>query len=473
MTRAESSGSRWRNWARNFSCRPESLHRPGSLAEIVNIVNAARAAGRTLRPVGSGYSYTRLVQTDAVMVSLERYRGIEELDLGGARGRTGTVRVRAGTQLRDLMRALAAQGLALEILGDIDRQTVAGAVATGTHGTGVSLGNLSTLLEELTLVTAQGEVRTFRRGDEAFPAAQVSLGALGVVASAVLRVVPLYRLEIERRCDTLDAVLARLEDDAQSNRNYEFFWFPCSQVVYTKRMNVASESIRRVPTPSRWRRFVGDVVLENLALWVTCRVNLCWPRLRARLVDLTRRCVPRGTVVLPAHEAYATPRLVKHQELEYALPRARACAVLRELAVAFERHGVRTLFPVEVRFTRADDALLSPSAGRDVVYIAVHTHLDEDYREYFDLCEEIFLAHDGRPHWGKLHGLDAGRLATMYPGWDEFERVRRSLDPAGMFLNRYLRRVLGPARTDAPETEATPERAQPRSVAHAAEAARS
>ena len=426
--------ARWTNWGRNFVCRPAELCTPASVEDVVAIVRAAREAGRGIRPVGAGYSYTRLVQTDDIMISLDRWTGVESID------RDGLATVRAGTRLGPLVRELAARDRAMENLGDIDRQTVAGAIATSTHGTGVTLGTLSTHVAGLELVTAGGQVLTLTPADgDLFRAAAVSLGALGIVTRVTLRTQPLYWLHVRRRRDTFDAAVRDLETSVRANRNYEFFWFPKSPLVYSKSMNLSGRRTGGGRTAKRW---ISDIVNENAAVWAMCEINRRWPSARDRILDLAGGLVPQDESVQRADAAYATERLVVHQELEYAVPAGRAAATLVELDDRLRRFPTRTLFPVEVRFTRADDLLLSPATGRDVAYIAVHTYWKEDHEEFFDAAEDVFRAAGGRPHWGKMHSLKAADLEALYPAALTFDRLRRRLDPSGMFENGYLRRVL-------------------------------
>jgi FAD-linked oxidoreductase len=437
MPRSGTRYAHWRNWAGNFVCQPQVRHRPSSVAEVAAIVRQARQEGRSVRPVGSGYSYTRLVQTDDVMLSLDRFAGVETID------DAGVATVRAGTVLGPLVRELAARGGALQNLGDIDKQTVAGAIATSTHGTGITLGTISTRITGVELVTADGEVRWIGPEDgNLLRAAAVSLGVLGIVTRVKLQTEPLYWLHIERKRITFDGALEDLDANVRNNRNYEFFWFPRSDLVYSKTMNESAQRTGGGRTLGRW---VNDIVNENAAMWAVCHVNRRFPSMRQRLLDLGANLVPQDRSVQRADNAYATERLVVHQECEYAVPAARAVETLVRLNDRLHRFPTRTLFPIEVRFTRADDLLLSPAYGRDVAYIAVHTWWKEDHEEYFDAAEDIFRAAGGRPHWGKMHTLNGADLAALYPKSADFGAIRRRLDPTGLFLNGYLKRILRPS----------------------------
>lgn len=430
----------WRNWNDNFVCRPERLLAPRTTEDVVSIVRDARARERRVRPVGAGYSYTPLVQTDHDLVSLDALSGVWEIDL-----ESGTAVAGPGTRLHQLAAALARHGAALANCGDIDRQSLAGAIATGTHGTGIGIGSISSQIVALTLVNGLGEVVDLQAGrDEAqFRAAAVSLGALGIVTSIRLKIQPLYTLHIQRGAETLEQLLGRLDHHVRSNRNFEFFWFPGDDLTYTKRMNVAPKSAAPFAPARDGVRFLNDIVIENGLLAVACETTRRNQALRGAWLRLGRALVPHDASDLPANRAYTTPRLLRHYEVEYALPAERGAEALAFLDAALRKHPVKTVIPIEVRFSSAEAFPLSPAYGREVMYVAVHAHRAEDYQEYFDLCEAIFLSYDGRPHWGKLHSLRAPELAARYPAWDDFQSVRAAFDPERRFTNGYLARLLG------------------------------
>jgi FAD-linked oxidoreductase len=424
----------WRNWSGLVEARPAGFHRPGSLEALRRVVREATARGHTVRPVGQGHSFTPLCASEQVMVSLERLQGVESVDTA-ARVATAW----AGTRLKELGEALARLGLAMENLGDINHQSIAGAVSTGTHGTGAALGSLSTQVVGLTLVTAEGEVVECspEQEPELFQAARLSLGALGVVAQVRLRLVPAYRLRLVRRSLSLEECLAHLEQARTRHRHYEFFWFPHSDQVQTKEMDVTE-----APARSRSRAWLEELVVENALFLLaneTCRLR---PELCASVSRLSGRLASKGEAVGPSHTVFATSRLVRFQEMEYAVPVERGAACLRELVEFIRRQQVPVYFPLEYRFVKGDDIPLSPMYGRDSALIAVHQYQGMEWRSYFEGAEAIFRNHGGRPHWGKHHWQTAATLRPLYPRWEHFQQVRERLDPHGRFLNPYLRRLL-------------------------------
>src|SRR5215212_7511676 len=231
----------WSNWSGSVTTSPVAIRYPTSLDEIVAIVRECRERGYGLRVAGAGHSFTPLAWTDGVLISLDRFTGLEHVDQAAAQAT-----VRAGTQIKALGELLFAHGLGQANLGDIDVQSIAGAISTGTHGSGATLGSISTQVVGLTLVTASGELvecsETHNR--EMFKAAQVSLGALGIVTSVTLQLLPAYRLDYTWRRQTLDECLSNIEDERRENRNFEFFWLPYSNGTLTKRMNITDAPAR-------------------------------------------------------------------------------------------------------------------------------------------------------------------------------------------------------------------------------------
>ncbi|MFB6171171.1 MAG: D-arabinono-1,4-lactone oxidase [Haloarculaceae archaeon] len=392
---------RWENWSGRVACEPTAIERPETEAELVSLVET-HAPESTIRVAGAGHSFTDVVPTDDVLVSLENYAGVESVD-----PERGRATVRAGTVLADAGRELAAHGLAMENLGDIDRQTVAGALATGTHGTGTDFGVLATQVTAVRLVTADGRVRTLEPGDEAFGPAQVSLGALGVVSAVTLDCQPSYELSMVARERPVDEVFADLDAYKSENRHFEFFWYPGDDLARVKTINRTDE-----PAPPLRG---GEVVERQTG---------------------------------PSHEVFPSVRDVRFNEMEYGLPAAHGEAAFRRARSALESHGGIS-FPIEFRCVAADDVPLSPAYGRETTFVAVHRYHERPYRAFFDRCEAVFDEYEGRPHWGKLHTQTAADLAPRYPEWDRFQAVRRDLDPHGVFLNDHLRDLFGAAAAGA------------------------
>jgi len=391
----------------------------------------ARATG-PVRVVGAGHSFSAAAATDGTLLHLDALSRVLDADRA-----SGLVRVEAGIRLHALSAELHSRGLAMPNLGDIDVQSLAGALSTGTHGTGARLPNLSAQVSEMELVLADGSERTLSGGD-ALRAARVGLGALGVVVAVTLRCVPAFRLHAVDRPEALEDVLAGLGDRADAHDHFEFFTFPHSHLALTRTWDRTEAPPER---PSAVRAYVSDVLLDNRAFHALNLLARRRPAAIPRLNRFASAVASRRERVDWSHAIFASPRLVRFEEMEYALPRERAAEGVRSARAILERHPVS--FPVELRFSAADDALLSPAHGRDSAYVAVHLFQGIDYEPAFREVEAALSALGGRPHWGKRSFLGARALASRYPRWDAFQAVRAELDPDGRFASAWVREVLG------------------------------
>jgi FAD-linked oxidoreductase len=429
----------WRNWAGDQSCEPAAIERPAYAAEVAAAVQRAATSGRSVRAAGSGHSFSGAALTDGTLLLLDRMNCVLDADPA-----TGLVRAQAGITLRALSEALAGVGLALENLGDIDAQTLAGALATGTHGTGATLRTLSANVTAMQLVTAAGDVRELDGGD-LLPAARVSVGALGVVTAITLRAVPAFTLRGVDDRAPFDEVLATLHERAAGHRHFELYVFPHARHALTRTNDVVDGP----PRPrGRTHAYAQDVLLTNRALHAVCLAGRAVPRAIPRLSRFATWAAGSSVRVDRSDRIFTSPRLVRFTEMEYALPRAAIADALPAIKAQAERHPIN--FPIEVRFVAGDDALLSPAHERDTAYVAVHAFKGMAWEPYFRAVEAIANAHGGRPHWGKRHFQTAATLAPRYPEWDRFQAARAELDPEGRFTNAYTDRVLGPATALTP-----------------------
>ncbi len=400
---------------------------PDSEDELQTIVD--RYAGeRTIRVAGSGHSFSPVVPTEDILVSLANYTGITTVNPAREQ-----VTVRAGTPLSELTTALDDYGLALKNMGDVDAQTIAGALATGTHGTGIELGIMPTQIASVRLIRADGEIQTIDPDDgEQFRAVQLSLGTLGIVSEITLNVRSAYRLRENSWIESLDSVLNRLETLRANNRHVEFFWFPHTDHTLIKTLNPTSAA------PTRGVPYQLDERAENLAWSAICRLSARIPQMSPRLARFAAGTLDGTSTVGPSHDVFPTMRAVRFNEMEYAVPADAGGSAIRALRAELRESEWPIVFPIEFRYTRGDDILLSPAYDRDVAFIAVHAYHRKPYRAYFDACESIFAEHDGRPHWGKMNGRSPTDLRDRFPEFETFASIRESFDPAGTFLNPEL-----------------------------------
>jgi L-gulonolactone oxidase len=418
----------WTNWAGQQRCAPERIERPASEDELTGAVTAARR----VKVAGAGHSFTDIACTDGVMIDMSGMRRV--LSVQG-----NEVTVEAGITLHDLGEELRARGLAMENQGDVDPQTLAGAISTATHGTGGGFGNLSSQVAGLRLVDGTGEVRELTDGDE-LRAARVGLGALGAVAAVTVRCVPAFSIHRIDEPRTLDDVLPRLDSLVDAHDHWEAFVMPYTR----KALTLSSERTDRDPEPpGRAAAFMRNVVLENAVLGLFCRTGRAFPRLIPALNRTLAGLMGRAEHLDASNRVYANTRLVRFTEMEYAIPRERAAEALERVLDVIERRRLPIGFPIELRVVAPDDALLSTAYGRPTAYIAVHQYVGMEFETYFRAVESIMDDYEGRPHWGKRHYQSEATLRPRYPEWDRFREIRERFDPERRFQNDYLRRVLG------------------------------
>ena len=418
----------WTNWARQQRCAPERVETPQSEDELVRAVKSARRA----KIVGAGHSFTDIACTDGVMIDMSAMRRVLAVD-------GDEVTVEAGITLHDLGEELRGRGLAMQNQGDVDPQTLAGALSTATHGTGGGFGNLSSQVSGMRLVDGTGEVRELAGGDE-LRAARVSLGALGAIAAVTIRCVPAFTIHRIDEPRSLDELLPRLDELVDANDHWEAFVMP-----HTRRaLTLTSQRTDRPPEPpGRAAAFMHDVVLENAVLGLFCRTGRAFPRLIPALNRRLAGLMGRAEHLDASNRVYANTRLVRFTEMEYAIPRERAAEALDRVLATIERRRLPIGFPIELRVVAPDDALLSTAYERPTAYIAVHQYVGMEFETYFRAVEAIMDEYEGRPHWGKRHYQSEATLRPRYPEWDRFRELRERLDPQRRFENDYLRRVLG------------------------------
>ncbi|GAA1994947.1 D-arabinono-1,4-lactone oxidase [Isoptericola halotolerans] len=448
-------------WGRTFTAEPARRATPRDEPELCAQVARAAQDGLAVRTVGAGHSFTDAAVTDGLLLSLDHLRGLESvqrLPSGDA-----LVTVGAGTRLAELNRLLAVQGLALRNLGDIDRQSVAGAISTGTHGTGARLGGLATQVRGVRLVLPDGTVRSVSDADPAgsperalFEVARLGLGSVGVLTAVTLEVVPAYLLRSTETVRPWRAVVDGYDELVARHERVDAYWFPgtdrmltwCNDpldrdeaAAHAQRQEGAAGALRRLGAAGR--TLLDEEVLANGVLGAAMHVAAAAPRWVPRINRISASALSDRSYVAPSDRVLVTRRRVRFVEMEYAVPRSELAGVLTELAAWLRSSGEPVPFPVEVRCAAADDVWLSTARGRDTAYVAVHQYHRMPRERYFAAAEEIFVAAGGRPHWGKLHTRTADDLAAHYPLAD-VAGVRAVVDPDGVFRNAYTERVLGP-----------------------------
>lgn len=433
-------GNSWSNWSGSVKTQPATIAYPASEAEVQELIRTAGKEGKKIRIVGAGHSFTPLAATNQILVSLDKMSGIIEVDK-----KQKLATVWAGTRLKTLGELLYGLGLGMENLGDVDVQSIAGALSTGTHGTGKDFGTLATQIAGMTLVTASGEILHLTPDEtpDLFKAAQISLGMLGIITRMTLKCVPAYKVRYTSSAAPMEAVLENIDQYLSNHRNFEFYYFPYTKTIQTKIMDLSEDK----PSKRGIGTWFNDFFMENALFGLISRISRHF-RAHKAMSKLTAWGVPKHSVVSWNHQAYATMRLVKFHEMEYNIPAEHFDAAFRELERNIRELELRVHFPIECRWVKADDIWLSPAYQRESAYIAVHMYKGMPIEPYFGVMEGILKKYNGRPHWGKMHQLTQADLRERYPKFDDFQAIRRKLDPGGMFLNGYLEGLFGGEMSD-------------------------
>lgn len=432
-------GGVWQNWARSARARPQVVEFPSSTEAVRRAVLAAAARRRRVKAVGAGHSFSGIAIAPDVLLDLSDLTGLVSFD-----GERSRVTLRAGTRLHQIPRLLAPLGLAMPNLGDIDRQSISGAISTGTHGTGIRFGGIATQVVGATLVTADGELLIVdeEQNSELLPAVALGLGALGILVEVTLQCVPAFVLHAVEHPEPLADVWAHIHDRAVAADHFELYWFPHTDRAMTKTNTRLPESAQKHPL-SPIGKWVDDTLVGSALHQVASSLGRVIPAAVPTVNRTAVRVWGDREFTDASHRVFATTRTVRFREMEYALPVENLRTAFDALRALVDERGWRISFPVEVRFAAADDLWMSTAHGRDSGYIAVHRYWREDPTDYFEAVEDIMVSHGGRPHWGKMHTRDAASLRECYPRFDDFIALRDRLDPERMFQNAYLERVLG------------------------------
>lgn len=430
-------GGTWQNWSRSHTIRPVRVERPRSPDGVQRAVISAATHGLRVKAVGAGHSFTDIAAAPGLLLELEDLQGLVTAD-----AETGRATFLAGTRLHRIPALLAPFGLAMQNLGDIDRQSISGAISTGTHGTGATFGGLATQVVGLTMVTASGEFLHIDENDELLSAATLGLGALGVIVEVTLQCVPAFVMHAVDAPAPLHDVLATLDDRVAASDHFEFYWFPHTDIALTKTQTRLPESAVRHPLPvaGRW---VDETLLANGVYRLVCATSRLAPAITPPFNRVAVKLAGNREYTDLSHRVLTQSRTVRFHEMEYALPVENVVPALQSVQALIAERGWRIEFPIEVRFAAADDRWLSTAYERASGYIAVHRYWRTDPAPYFDGVEQVMLAHGGRPHWAKMHSQTAEQLSESYPRFGDFVALRERLDPERRFANRYLQRVLG------------------------------
>jgi len=383
---------RWSNWSGRQTDEPKRIVRPSSELELVAAVTKAASDGLAIRAVGASHSHSRVAATNGLLVDLDGWQGVISTSQSDQ-----MATVRSGTRIFQLGQPLHEAGLALRNQGDIDKQSVAGATATGTHGTGPNLQNLSSSVLGLRLVTTSGELVDCSAELEPalFEVARHSLGGVGLITELTLALRPRYRLHERLWLEAPDTVMARIDELISATRHFEFFWMPQNDKCAVKTLTETDADIDPL-----------DELKHERIGW--------------------------------SHDIISSIRDEKHTEMEYSVPAEAGPACFMELRQLLLSDFPDLQWPLEYRTLKSDDIWISTATGRETVTISAHQDIALDDRTLFEACEGVFRRYEGRPHWGKVHYQSGRELAALYPRYSDWWRTRDAHDPEGLFVTPYL-----------------------------------
>lgn len=426
-----------KNWAENVEWHPSTVAFPHSENEIQQLVFNAIRFNKKIRTIGSGHSFTSLSSTNEILVTLNNFQGLISVNK-----EKNQATVKAGTKLSLLGDLLFKKGLAMENMGDINVQSIAGAISTGTHGTGIGLKSISNQVIGLKFINGKGEIIecSTTKNTKLFKAAQVSLGCLGIITEITLQCIPAYKLKLQNKKEKLSDVLTTLDERNTQNRNFEFYWIPYTNTAWTKTSNIVEDS---EPDKVSFFNYWTEYVLENYVFKVMCEYATIFPSQNKTVANITAASISNVKKVYHSHKVYATQRMVKFHEMEYNIPAEAYQDVFKDVQKIVNSKKFNIHFPIENRWVKADDVFMSPAFGRDSAYIACHVYNKKDSKAYFTALEEVFKAYDGRPHWGKINSFTSEDIVKMYPKFTDFIAFRKKHDPENIFVNPYLQKLLG------------------------------
>ncbi len=437
-----STSLRWTNWSKSFTTTPFAIFQPSSEIEIIEIIQKANAENKVVKAVGSGHSCSLIGSVDnGYLLDLQtNYQGIINFDK-----QTRQLTVKAGTSLRQIADFALENNCALDNLGTIVDQSISGAISTGTHGSGITHGAVDQSILTLSIITGNGRLKIFdkRTNKEEFHLAVVSLGALGIISTVTIQLVADFNMKITTKNLSFDQMIAHIPK-AYTDDYLRFWWAPHTNRVHYWEAHKTSD---RPSTPSLWNHYINDLFkgnfLHELGLWVTSFIPKQIPSLNKLMYKLLLS--KERTTVTNFLNGFTLPILVKQKVMEYAIPIEHTEVVLQEIKEVLKNKEYLVHMPIEVRFTPSNEAALSMAYGRKSCYIGIIAYKpfgkDINYDAYFEDIHNIYTKYEGRPHWAKVTYYTKEELSSLYPNWDSFTKLRQELDPNGLFLNDFLKRL--------------------------------
>lgn len=421
---------RWQNWAGNQTAQPSAIHYPQNVEQIRALLASSNGP---IRCFGGSHSFSPLVPTDGTLISLEAMNGLLQHDSDKS-----TATFAAGTRLGNASAAAWDAGLSFSNEPDINLQSLAGAISTSTHGTGLTLPSQSAQIKSLRLISADGQLHDLSSRDgDLFRAAICSLGCLGVISDITFQQQPRYYLREVTRVMDLDKALAVVEQEKDSVRGIELFAFPHGNTAIIKTFEETSSTEEILPPDD-----------SNDLLEMVCEVSMRASWLTPTIQRLLGKFIEDGFKQGPAWKVYGNVRTVRFNEMEYCVPAEDGIATLKQVCATIRDNNINVMFPIEFRYVRADNSMIGMFGQRDGATISVHQYVKQDATPLLNAVEPLLQKAGGRPHWGKIHTMSADQLKQAYPELKRFNEIRAMLDPQGRFLNAHMRTILGEPSLD-------------------------
>ena len=431
-----SSKNHWVNWSESQSCSPRQIVFPSTEKELLDHVRSAIKSKLKIKVVGSGHSFVGAALTDGMLIDLSKYNQITNIDKQNKQ-----VTVQVGKKLEHLNPELWNHGLAMSNLGDIAYQSVAGALSTGTHGTGIKFGCLASQVIAARVISGEGQIIDCSpsKDPDLFGAAVVGVGAAGILSTVTLQLEDAFNLHALEMSMDLDFVIDHQDEFISDNEHFEYFFYPAQKATLTKRNNRTMEPGKSLSPIAQW---YSDEFIFGYLPKLTKGLKRPFPKLHKYLTP-DFMWVARENYVDRSYSVFTSERKQYGSEMEYFIPKQHAKEAVQRILDFVERSGLNLSMPIELRWIAADNLPISMCYGMETTSIAVHVEMREQYENYFVPVETIMMDYGGRPHWGKMHFQTSRTLAALYPKWDEFLNARRILDPKGIFENEYTKRVFG------------------------------
>ena len=421
---------RFLNWARNQNCVAKNFFQPETEEELVELIKK----GTKVRLVGTGHSWNSICLSSDTLINLDFYNKVLAIDKQNLQ-----VKIQAGIKLCQLNEELDKAGLALTNLGSIAKQSVAGAISTGTHGSGINYQILGSQIEEFSLIKADGEKLVLHRekDKELFNKCIVNLGCLGVVSEITLNIVPAFNLHDYTVAVPFEEAVERLNKLVNQTDHFKMWWFP-----HTDKMVLYGYNRTQVKTnDSRFRQWFMDEFVSVNIYRLLLKVGNIKRSLRRTINQLLllnfKKPLDR---IEKSYKVFNVPEPPLHREVEWAFDIADAQNLLLEYKQLIDSSNHLMNFIQEIRFTKADDFALSPCYGRNTIWLGAYNADNFGWKELMNDFEALAKKYNGRPHWGKEFTVDAAYLKSVHPSYEDFNTLRKRLDPNGKFSNDFISR---------------------------------